>query len=244
MTNVLGVISARGGSKGVPRKNLFPLIDGEPLIASAIRKAVATEEIDRVVCVTDDEEIAAVARDAGAEIPFRQPSELAQDRVPLTEVSQYTMRAMDDLGFRADVVVQIQPTCPFMRRAHYSEAIAAVVEDRCEVAAALKRIEHEHPYRARVVDEDGYFSNFITDLPVETFHTRQELPVLYCTSGGLYVRQRHLLEAYDGTDFALGDRRLGIVLDDIEAINIDRQIDLDFAEFVLRTGRVPDDHLR
>lgn len=241
---VLAIVSARGGSKGVPRKNLHELVPGEALVATAVRKAVTTPGVDRVICQTDDEEIAAVAREAGAEIPFRQPADLAQGNVPLITVTQHALWRMDESGYRADVVAQIAPTSPFIRREHYAEAISAVVADRCECAVSLKRIEHEHPYRARVVAEDGSFSNFITDLPVESFHSRQDLPTLYCTSGGLYVRQRHLLDRYDGSDFALGDRRLGILLDDIEAINIDRPIDLAFAEFMIATGRIGDDHMR
>jgi CMP-N,N'-diacetyllegionaminic acid synthase len=241
---VLAIVSARGGSKGVPRKNLHELVPGEVLVATAVRKAVETPEVDRVICQTDDEEIAAAAREAGAETPFREPDELARGDVPLITVTQHALWAMDESGYRADIVAQIAPTSPFIRRSNYSAAISAVIEDRCECAVSLKRIEHEHPYRARVVDEDGYFTNFITDLPVESFHSRQDLPTLYCTSGGLYVRQRHLLDRYDGSDFALGDRRLGILLDDIEAINIDRPIDLEFAEFMIATGRIGDEYLR
>ena len=241
---VLAIVSARGGSKGVPRKNLYELVPGEALVATAVRKATATPGVDRVICMTDDEEIASVAREAGAETPFKEPADLAQGNVPLITVTQHALWAMDETGYRADVVAQIAPTSPFIRRENYAAAIAAVVEDRCECAVSLKRIEHEHPYRARVVDEQGYFTNFITDLPVESFHSRQDLPTLYCTSGGLYVRQRHLLDRYDGSDFALGDRRFGILVDDIEAINIDRPIDLEFAEFMISTGRIGDEHLR
>lgn len=241
---VLAIVSARGGSKGVPRKNLHELVPGEALVATAVRKAASTPGVDRVICMTDDEEIASVARQAGAETPFKEPDDLAQGNVPLITVTQHALWAMDETGYRADVVAQIAPTSPFIRRENYAAAIAAVIEDRCECAVSLKRIEHEHPYRARVVDEQGYFTNFITDLPVESFHSRQDLPTLYCTSGGLYVRQRHLLDRYDGSDFALGDRRLGILVDDIEAINIDRPIDLEFAEFMISTGRIGDDHLR
>jgi CMP-N,N'-diacetyllegionaminic acid synthase len=241
---VLAIVSARGGSKGVPRKNLHELVPGEALVATAVRKAVATPGVDRVICQTDDEEIAAAAREAGAETPFKEPDDLARGDVPLITVTQHALWAMDETGYRADIVAQIAPTSPFIRTANYTEAITAVVEDRCECAVSLKRIEHEHPYRARIVDQDGFFTNFITDLPVESFHSRQDLPTLYCTSGGLYVRQRHLLDRYDGSDFALGDRRLGILLDDIEAINIDRPIDLEFAEFMISTGRIGDEYLR
>lgn len=240
---VLAIISARGGSSGVPRKNLRELVPGEALVATAIRKALQTPEVDRVVCQTDDDEIASVAREAGAETPFRQPSELAQGNIPLITVTQFALWQMDAMGYRADIVVQIAPTSPFIRRERYSEAITAVLQDRCECAVSLKRIEHEHPYRARVVDQDGFFENFITDLPVESFHSRQDLPPLYCTSGGLYVRQRHLLDRYDGSDFALGERRLGILLDDAESINIDRPIDFQFAEFMIATGQISEEYL-
>jgi CMP-N-acetylneuraminic acid synthetase len=241
---VLAIVSARGGSAGVPGKNLRELVEGEALVATAVRKAVSASGVDRVICQTDDEGIAAAARDAGAETPFREPDALARGDVPLITVTQHALWAMDATGYRADVVAQIAPTSPFIRLANYAAAISAVVEGRAECAVSLKRIEHEHPYRARVVDEEGYFSNFITDLPVESFHSRQDLPTLHCTSGGLYVRQRHLLDRYDGSDFALGERRLGILLDDIEAINIDRPIDLEFAEFMLSTGRIGDEYLR
>jgi len=86
-------------------------------------------------------------------------------------------------------------------------------------------------------------SGIITDIKVESFHSRQDLPTLYCTSGGLYARKRELLERYDGSDFALGKSRRGILLDDIEAINIDRRIDLEFAEFMLKSGRIQDAYL-
>lgn len=243
-SKVLAIVSARGGSKGVPRKNLHELVPGESLVATAVRKAAGTPGVDRIICVTDDGDIAAAARQAGAETPFREPDDLAQGNVPLITVTQHALWAMDESGYRADVIAQIAPTSPFIRQTNYAAAVAAVLEGRCECAVSLKRIEHEHPYRARVVDEEGYFTNFVTDLPVESFHSRQDLPPLYCTSGGLYVRQRHLLDRYDGSDFALGDRRLGILVDDIEAINIDRPIDLEFAEFMISTGRVSDDHLR
>src|SRR5207237_5403281 len=109
-----------------------------------------------------------------------------------------------------------------------------------DCAVSLKRIEHEHPYRARRVLEDGTFVNFITDLDVESFHSRQDLPPLYCTSGGLYTRRRHLLENYSGRDFALGQRRGAVLVDEVEAMNIDRLIDLQLAQFLVDQGLASD----
>ncbi len=240
---VMAVISARGGSKEVPRKNLLPLAGRDPLISYMIRKAAACPFIDKVICSTDSAEIGELARKYGAETPFERPPELATDRVPLISVTQHAMRAMDELGYRADVIVQLAPTSPFIQQEKINQAVEMITRGECECSVSLKRIEHEHPYRARVVDEKGYFRNFITDLPVESFHSRQDLPTLYCTSGGLYARKRELLEKYDGRDFALGKSRKGILLDDIEAINIDRKIDLSFAEFMLNSGKISDSYL-
>ena len=86
--------------------------------------------------------------------------------------------------------------------------------------------------------KENFFENFIQDINVEekSYHSRQDLPILYCTSGAIYTRKRHLLEKFDGADFAMGNSRKGIIMDDIEAINIDRTIDLEFAKFLLAQG--------
>src|SRR5688572_16357775 len=108
---VLAVISARAGSKGVPGKNLR-ILGERPLIAHMIAAARNARRVNRVVLSTEDAEIARVAREYGAETPFTRPDDLAGDLVPLTAVSKHGMEAMDALGYRADIVVQLAPTCP------------------------------------------------------------------------------------------------------------------------------------
>lgn len=234
---VLGVISARGGSKEVPRKNLRDL-NGVPLITHILNKAKRCEMIDLVICSTDSEHIAGVARDCGVDVPFMRPAELAQDRVPLVLSTKYAMQSMDELGYHADVVVQLSPTCPFLRVQSIDEAVRMAMLEDCDCSVSLKKIEHEHPYRARIVSDDGSFVNFVQDVDVEAerYHSRQDLPDLYCTTGGIYARKRYLLDQYDGTDFAMGQKRKGLILDDIESVNIDRMLDYYFAEFMC--GRI------
>lgn len=236
---ILAVVSARGGSKEIPRKNLR-LLAGKPLVWHMFKKAQACKLIDRIVCCTDNEEIAQVARDAHVEVPFMRPAELAEDRVSLITVTQYVMFELDKQGYQADIVVQLAPTSPFIKSQRIDESIRLVMAADCECAVSLKRIEHEHPYRARRLRENNNFENFIQDINVEAFHSRQDLPTLYCTTGGIYTRKRHLLEQYNGTDFAMGKKRKGIVLSDIEAVNIDRIIDFQFAEFLLEKGYARD----
>ena len=234
---VLAVISARGGSKEVPRKNVREF-GGIPLVAHIFKKAKACQLIDRVICSTDDDEIAQIARDCGVEAPFRRPDELAGDRTSLVLVTQHAMQTMDAQGYRADIVAQLAPTCPFITVESITRSVELAMMDDCECAVSLKRIEHEHPFRARRLMEDGSFVNFIQDINVEAkrYHSRQDLPELYCTSGGIYTRKRYLLDKFDGTDFAMGKMRKGIVMDEIEAVNIDRMIDFYFAQFLISEG--------
>lgn len=235
--NVLVVISARGGSKGVPGKNLRRLGD-RPLVAHAIGAARAATRVGRVVLSTEDPAIAAVGREYGAETPFTRPAELAGDLVPLVAVTRHGMEAMDALGYRADIVVQLSPTCPFIRPGTIDRAVALVADGGADSAVTLKRIEHEHPYRAKVLRPDGTFGPFLTDIDVERFQSRQELPELYCTSGAIYARRRRLLEQSTGRDFAFGRVSRGIPLDDLESVNIDRPVDFLFAEFLVASNLV------
>lgn len=229
---VLAVIGARGGSKGVPGKNLRRL-GHRPLIGHMIAAACAARRIGRVVVSTEDAEIARIAREHGAETPFVRPPELAGDLVPLVAVTKHSMEAMDALGYRADIIVQLAPTCPFVRPETIDRAVDLVSQEGVDSAVTLKRIEHEHPYRAKVLAPDGTFTAFLKDVDVERFQSRQELPQLYCTSGAVYARRRLLLERWSGRDFAFGRVSKGVVLDEVEAVNIDRPIDFLFAEFFL-----------
>ena len=234
---VLCSISARGGSKGVPGKNI-KMLNGRPLISYAIKSTKLSKYIDRIVVSTDSTDIADVARASGAEV-LKRPSVLAEDRVPLVDSTKHTMISIDKEGFVADIVVQLSPTCPFIGVNQIDKSIEMVANvDECECAVSLKKIQHEHPYRARVMGENGFFENYEQDIDVEAkqFHSRQDLPDLYCTNGGLYTRQRHLLENYTGDDFAMGKYRKGIIMSDIESTNIDEMIDFQFTEFMFEKG--------
>lgn len=231
---ILAVISARGGSKEVPRKNLLNL-GNKPLIAYMLEKAKKCDLIDMIICSTDSPEIASVAKSYGVDVPFLRPKELSQDRTPLISSTQHAMKFMDSIGYTSDIVIQLSPTCPFIKIDSIQKSIKLVLSDDCESAVSLQKIEHEHPYRARRIMDNDYFENFIQTINVEAkqFHSRQDLPLLYCTSGGIYTRKRHLLDQYNGEDFAMGSLRKAVVLDEIESVNIDRMIDFQFAEFLI-----------
>lgn len=230
--SALVVISARGGSKGVPGKNLKSL-NGRPLISYAIKAALKARLVNEVIVSTEDDKIASIAKDCGAKVPFKRPAELADDKTPLVSVAKHGMKAMDELGSRADIIVQLSPTCPFITGGIIDKTIEKIFD--ADSVVTLKRIEHEHPYRAKELFEGDRLRSFIKDVDVEKFQSRQDLPVLYCTSGAVYTRRRHLLENASGRDFAFGEVAKAVILSDIEAINIDRPIDFVLAEFIMKS---------
>jgi len=141
---VLAVISARGGSKEIPGKNLR-ILGEHPLISYVLKKSKKSKYIDKVICSTDSEQIAEIAKENGAEIPFIRPENLSGDRVPLISATQHAMFEMDRIGYKADIIVQIAPTCPFIKTKNIDKSIEYVMGDRCDSAVSLKKIEHEHP---------------------------------------------------------------------------------------------------
>ncbi len=229
---VLAVIGARRGSKGVPGKNLR-LLNGKPLISYMINAAKTAKLIDKVIVSTEDEHIKETAKYYGAEVPFRRPSELADDYTPLIAVTKHAMEKMDNLGYKADIIVQLQPTCPFVHAEKIDESIKKVLEGS-DCSVSLRRIGHEHPYRAKKILQDGSFTRFIEGIDVEKYQNRQDLPPTYCTTGAIYTRRRHLLENWSGKDFCLGQNPTAVILNDIEGTNIDNLIDFEFAEFIMK----------
>lgn len=229
---ILAVVSARGGSKGVPRKNLKKLND-KPLLSYSLNSLLKIKDIDKIIVSSDDKQILRFAKNFSKKIySVQRPKFLAKDNTPLTSVVKYV--ALQELrkNYKADFVLQVSPTCPFIKIETIKKIISLLKKgNNCVVT--LKRIEHEHPFRAKKLNENNWrFKSFITNKNVEKYISRQDLPTLYCTSGGIYARSLELLKKFDGKDFNLGKKPLGVVVNDIEAINIDRQIDFDFAELI------------
>lgn len=131
MSENIAIIPARGGSKRIPRKNIRAFA-GKPMIGYAIEAALACEAIARVVVTTDDDEIAAIAEDFGAEIPFRRPPELADDITPTVPVIQHAIQACRTRGFKIDHVCCIYPGVPFIRTDDLAEALALLIENAGE----------------------------------------------------------------------------------------------------------------
>ena len=233
--NVVAIVCARGGSKGIPLKNIKKL-NGKPLIYWCLSKLVKINEIDRLIVSTDDKKIKKVVRKFFPKIEILdRPARLADDNSTLTEVVKHVSNQIKTSTFQPDYILQIAPTCPFIKNDTVKKVIKNLVSEKSNCVVTLKRIEHEHPYRAkRLNPKTRIFNQFLKNINVEKFMSRQDLPTLFCTSGAIYGRSFKLLQNFNPNkkSFVLGKKPIGIVVDDIESINIDRPIDFEFAKFI------------
>ena len=238
--NVVAVVAARKGSKGIPRKNKKKL-NGVPLICYGLKTLNNISSIDRIILSTDDDDIIKIVKKLNykkLEIRFR-PKHLSGDLIPLTTVAHYTANQLYKEKYIPHVVLQVAPTCPFIKKKTIEKIIEIMKSKKTNCCVTLKKIEHEHPYRAKIFSKKTkIFKQFLRKVNVEKFISRQDLPLLYCTSGAIYARTFNLLKSFSNKDFCLGSKPFGVLVDDIESINIDRPIDFEFANFVSKKYKI------
>jgi CMP-N-acetylneuraminic acid synthetase len=230
MMRVLGLIPARGGSKGIPRKNIKPLC-GQPLLWYTAQAALAARRLSRVILSTEDDEVAAIGRECGVETPFKRPPELARDDAPMLPVAQHAMRWCEEHGDRFDALCLLQPTNP-LRRAEDIDACIELLEtsDADAVATVLPVPAEYNPHWVYFADDDGFLrlsTGEATPIP-----RRQELPRAFHREGSVYVVRRDAL--MDGDSF-YGRRFKGFVLDPARSANIDTPEDWERAAALLST---------
>jgi len=225
---VLGVIPARGGSKGVPRKNIR-MLAGKPLLAYTIECARAARSLERVILSTEDEEIAEVGRRWGVEVPFLRPVDLAQDDTPTLPVIQHAVRFLEERGERFDAVCLLQPTSPF-RKAEWIDRCVALLEESgaTGVVTVLRVPPEHHPWWVYLNDESGWLT--LSTKQAEPVSRRQDLPPAYHREGSVYVTRRDVLMEGDSL---YGERLAGFEVDEGESVNIDGPEDFARAERLL-----------
>lgn len=214
----LGLIPARGGSKGIPRKNVLP-IAGKPLIAWTIEAALAAQRIDRVVVTTDDAEIAEIAARNGADVPFLRPAELARDETPGIDPVLHAIGALP--GY--DKIVLLQPTSPLRGAADIDAAIGMAADDLMVVSVT------EAPHTDWIFSMDaGGLLDVGAAKPVAR---RQDMAKRYALNGAIYVARCDGLR--ESRSF-LGPNTAGYVMSAEQSIDIDGPLDWKLAELLLR----------
>ncbi len=183
--DVIALVTARGGSKGIPGKNVLP-VGGRPLIAWTIQAARDSALVRRVIVSTDDEAIAQASVAAGAEVPFTRPAELARDNSSHISVVLHALDWLEvDEGRLPDYLLLLQPTSPLRTADDIDAAIALAGQTR---AASVVGVcpAHTHPYLAKSVSPEGRLTDFLT-IDRRAYLRRQDLPAAYALNGAIYL---------------------------------------------------------
>ena len=220
--NTFALIPARGGSKGIPRKNVKQ-IAGKPLIVWTIEAALRSSLLSAVVVSTDDDEIAEIARGAGAQVPFMRPAELAQDQTPgLAPV----LHALDQLP-HYDSVLLLQPTSP-LRATEDIDGCLGLVSQR-EASSVVSVTEAvTHPYWTYRLDADQTMTRFVD---AELIARRQDLPPVFALNGAMYFAEANWLRR---SSSMVSAETLAYVMSREHSIDLDTPLDWKFAELLLK----------
>jgi len=227
---VLGIITARGGSKGISRKNIAPLL-GKPLLAYTAEAALASSRLTRTVLSTDDAEIAEVGRKYGISVPFFRPTELAADDTPTISVLQHVVKALEAQGEHYDAIFTLQPTNPLRTAADIDGAIDLLERTGADSVISFVDVGERHPSRMKFIDKEGR----VTDPPfAEAFEgqPRQQLNKLFLREGSVYLTRRSVL--MEDNSIKGRDCRAWIIPSE-RAQNIDTPLDLIMAEQILKS---------
>jgi CMP-N,N'-diacetyllegionaminic acid synthase len=224
---VLGLIPARGGSKGVKNKNIR-IIAGEPLIQYAIHAAQASQKLTGWVVSTDSPQIRAVAEAGGARV-IERPGELATDTSSVVDAALYTLAALEAGGEPYDAVMLIQPTAPVRTGGDLDRAVEMLeAHPELDGVVSVVRVEDTHPARMYRMEESGTMTSL---WPENETTRRQDLPPVYLRSGSIYLIRRTAL--VEGRTF-MPEKKAGLVMQSEFLVNIDTERDMALAEIVLR----------
>jgi N-acylneuraminate cytidylyltransferase len=230
--NVLGVILARGGSKGIPGKNIRPL-GGRPLIDWTVEIAKRCPSIGRVVLSTDDEAIAEAGRKCGAEVPFLRPKSLARDDTPRAQVWEHLVEELHARGYRFDVMADLQIPAPFRSVEDVETCLRDLADEDLDGVISICE-PSRNPYFNMVEMDGGGCLKIVKPLPVRPAN-RQEAPVVFSMTTVCFAVRTSFVER----KVDLLDGRIKGVLVPLErALDLDNEMDWAFAEFLVQQGKV------
>ena len=220
---VLVLIPARGGSKGLPGKNIKPL-EGTPLIAHSINHAKGSKYVTRIIVSTDDQEIANVAKQYGAEIPFMRPQELATDTAIAVDTYIYTLNKLKhDEAYEPDILIILQPTSPLRASEDIDNAIEIYKEKQADSVIGV--VEYEHPLaRAKKILEDGRMLPYL-ESEGQRLQNRQQMKKAFSPNGAVYVLNPKLVKEtktyYTSNTFPyIMSREKAVDIDTIDDFNL------------------------
>jgi len=230
---VLALIPARGGSKGLPRKNVAPL-GGRPLISWTVAAARGAAQVDDVVVTTDDDEIARAAAAAGARTPFRRPAALAADGSHMSDVIEHALAALAEAGDSYGWLALLQPTSPLRGAAHVEAAFARLAETGGRAVVSVCEAEH-NPQWMGELPPDGNMGSFCETQAAQV--NRQQLARFYRLNGAVYLAD---IDYWRSTGGFLGAATYAYVMAQEDSVDVDSGLDLELAEVLLARRAVAD----
>ncbi|MCF0129935.1 MAG: acylneuraminate cytidylyltransferase family protein [Pseudobutyrivibrio sp.] len=221
---MLAVIPARGGSKGIPHKNIVDL-GGRPLIDYTIQAALGSKYVDRLVVSTDDEEIALVSKACGADVPFLRPDYLSSDTAKSIDALIHAVEFCEDEESKAyDIIVLLQATSPFRDSGDLDGALERFIATGELGVVSMNEVE-ENPVLIRTMDESG---NLTKLMDTSSTVRRQDMKKFYFVNGAIYINNRKTLNRAT----SLNDNPVGYVMTLDHSIDIDDMSDLEYARFL------------
>jgi N-acylneuraminate cytidylyltransferase/CMP-N,N'-diacetyllegionaminic acid synthase len=227
--NILGIIPARGGSKGLPRKNIKPLLS-KPLIAWTIEQALASKYFDRVIVSTDDKEIAEISKKYGAEVPFMRPKELAEDNAKGIDVVLHAIDWLrkNDRREQHDLLMLLQPTSPLRATEDIDKTIELLFLKKAKAIVSVCEVDH-HPLWANTLPEDGCMKNFIRQKIMNK--NRQELPIFYRLNGAIYLAFCDYIKQFKSF---IGKETFAYIMPQDKSIDIDNEIEFELTRIIMK----------
>lgn len=227
--HILGIIPARGGSKGIPHKNIYPLC-GKPLIAYTIESARRSVRLTKLIVSTDDADIAEIARRYGASVPFLRPAELATDTALAIDVVRHALEFQEKHdGVHYDLVVMLQPTSPLKTAQDIDSVIDKLIESGCDSVVSMVDVGANHPARMYRINNDRLVS--LMDERI-AMRPRQELEPVYIRNGAVYACRREVIYRWNAL---IGPDVRPLIMPPNRSVNIDDPSDIVLAEYYLKT---------
>lgn len=224
--DVVALITARGGSKGIINKNIQN-ISGQPLIYWTIKCAIDSDKFSKIIVSTDDKQIAKLSNKFGAEVPFLRPPELALDNSPHIDVVIHAINWLNDNGYNPDYIMLLQPTSPLREVDDIENVYNMAINYNYDSIVSVGDSPN-HPYIMKIKNEKGFLSNYI-DIP-KGYIPRQSFPKLYYVNGAIYMTKTQIL--LDKKTF-FSDQTVPYVMPKEKSIDIDTKWDLYLCDLIL-----------
>lgn len=222
---ILGLIPARGGSKGIPSKNIIEIY-GKPLIQYSIECAKGSKYLDRTIISTDDTKIKDVAVKCGGDVPFMRPPELALDTSKTIDAVVHAINWLKEHGEEYDYLVLLQNTVPLRKPWHIDEAIEKLFASNEKSLVSVTEVD-ENPVLMRTINADGTVHNLLN---VNSTMRRQDFPKFYRVDGAIYIQK---LDKDFGLNTSLNDGRLSYIIEERYSVDIDTYLDIRKIEYYL-----------